>query len=100
MRVHFRYCASEVFIDINLFVGKPKGEMMTLPEFLHGNGKSLSAEYELLSKDARCAILEEYHETKMKDTLVKNQSNKSISKSVDARVNTIITLVCSFILSL
>ena len=86
-------------LHIIFFVGKPKGSMTTLPNFLTTNHESLSVEYRALSDDEKDTILEE-HLAKAKDKLAKTKSNKSISKSVDSRVDLITSLVCFILLLL
>jgi hypothetical protein len=97
MRVSVCYQFSKVF-HIIFFVGKPKGSKTTLPTFLSTNPEGLSAEYRALSDDTKETILEEHHQAKVKDKIAKNRSNKSISKSVDSKVNLMITLVCFILL--
>ena len=99
MQASFHYHVLKVFINTSIFVGKPKGSKMTLPVFLHKNGKNLRAEYGNLSDDAKGTILAEYQAKVKEDNMIKNRSNKSISKSVDSSVNVITTLVCSLLLS-
>ena len=80
-----------------IFLGKERGDMITLPDFLKTYKSELKTEFSALLDEEKSAILASYTEAKEdKENLSMRVSNVSISKAVDAKMQRITAMVCLY----
>jgi hypothetical protein len=79
-----------------IFLGKEKGKMITLPNFLKAHSSELRTEFDALSNEEKGALHASYLEAKdEKENTLMRISNIAISKAVDAKMQHITAMVCS-----
>jgi hypothetical protein len=98
MRVCFRYGCSffrlEALTNV-LPIGKEQGSKTTLPAMLKKCSDELSAEFSVLSKSEKDALLANCLQAKEEKSTAKRLSNVAISKVVESKMRLVTSTVCS-----
>ncbi len=80
-----------------LFLGIDRGQMTTLPNFLKAHSSELRTEFSMLSYQEKDSLVADHLEAKdEKENVPTRLSNVAISKAVDAKMQCITTMVCSY----
>jgi hypothetical protein len=82
---------------LTIFLGKEKGKRITLPTFLKANSSELKTEFGALLEEDKNTFLTSYREAKdEKENTPLRVSNIAISKAVNAKMERITAMVCSY----